>query len=300
VALAIVGVFASLPAAAQQPATVFPAEYPSAAAAKDPATSPSQAASSGQGNGVILAPQDLVLASAPFWCDVYMKGGLVFPIGRGPLPDQVRTGWAMQFGVRELITSPGQETALFLNFGGGYVENHGGGSAVVTSGFLHGNEPSENQIHPLNDFFATHIREMQRGNLLVSLDGEYYPARWNQLGTRRVHFDVRGGMRIGALHVDYDQTPTPALNNLIPTITGHRTLEFTNNAAAFDQPFGLFTSVGVGVTYADVQFWVFHFADVSLQAELEFAHDWINLGDYAHGERSLWTVSPLLALTFTF
>jgi hypothetical protein len=299
-ALALFGAFAYLPAAAQQPATVFPAEYPSRVSATDPAAPSGNIVSAMPASGVVWHSQDLPVALGPAEFEFYTKGGLAFPLGRGPLPEHVRMGWALQFGVRELITCPRPDFALFVNFGGGYVENHGRGNSVVTSGVLHGNEPSENQVHPLNDFFNTSINKLERGNLLVSLDGEYYPARLNQPGVRQVHLDFRGGLRGGVLHADYNQIPTAALNNLIPTITGHRSLGFTNNAAAFDQPFGLFTSVGVGVTYYNVRFGGFSVAELTLQAEAEFARDWINLSDFSGGERSLWTVSPLLTFALSF
>lgn len=245
--------------------------------------------------------------------DIYIKGGPVFTLGSGFLEDRLKTGWTVQAGVREPLWSLGSSTQIFCDFGGGYATNRGDGAPVLIQGFFQGQDPADNHVHfsrggvltaaavsagASGDLMNTSLQELERVSFHAAIGGSFVPASLNAIDGLQTSFNVRLGLRAGGIDPDYEKAFLPEIATGIVDHLGHGHQSIFLSTDGGEDPelfFGLFTSVGMSTTYQA------RYSTVTLGAELEFARDWFDLGDYSQfGHYGLGTVTPMLTLGFTF
>lgn len=246
----------------------------------------------------------LLLAHAPALAEdreIFIKAGPVFPLGQGRLEDRVDTGWTIQAGERQALSCTDCPLVLFGELGGGYTANGGDEVPVVTSGTFYA--PFDNHMHPLDSFFDTRLLDLQRFSFHAALGAYYHPLAQDRRGQLDIHLNLRLGARAGGVDADYMQTKNPVLRALELGHASHG-----HNPALFQyrddvEPgflFGVFSSVGLGLRCHDACLAGFRLRDVTFGAEVEFGHDWFDLGDFAEGDDGLATISPLLTWAFSY
>jgi hypothetical protein len=245
--------------------------------------------------------------------DIYIKSGPVFTLGSGFLEDRLKTGWTVQAGVREPLWSLGSGAQIFCDFGGGYATNSGDGTPVLIQGFYQGIDPPDDHVHfsrngvltaaalpagGSGDLMNTTLHKLERLSFHAAIGGSLSPAALNASDGLQTQLNVRLGMRAGGIDPDYEKAFLPEIATGIVDHLGHGHQNIFVSTDGGEDPelfFGLFTSVGVSTTYQA------RYSTVTLGAELEFARDWFDLGDYTQfGHYGLGTVTPMLTLGFTF
>ena len=289
------------------------------AAAKPTPTSGTPAAEpegvSDFGSGAAVAREgppvmaDLVNAEPQGW-EMYFKGGAVFSFGGGFFEKQIATGWTAQLGLRQPLYRPAGPWMLFAEFGGGYTSNTGLRSdPVTTSGTVFFRQPDDDHIHPTEDFYRTRINELHRYFVQGAMGAFWYPPGFNSPGERLVHVNARAGMRVGGMRTSYDHEVAPGLRAIFlghtsPPPAGHNhnpnAALFFPGAAEPEVFFGVFGSVGVGMTYFDARLFGRRFADITLSAEVELGHEWFDMGAYGKRDPGFASVTPMLSLAFSF
>lgn len=245
--------------------------------------------------------------------DIYVKGGPVFMLGSGFLEDRLKTGWTVQAGVREPLWTLDSGTQIFCDFGGGYATNRGDGSPVLIQGFFQGIDPADDHVHfsqngvltaaalpagGSGDLMKTTLHELERVSFHAAIGGSFAPASLNANDGLRTQMNVRVGMRAGGIDPDYEKAFLPEIDAGIAAHLGHGHQNIFVSTDGGEDPelfFGLFTSVGVSTTYHG------RYSNVTLGAEVEFARDWFDLGDYTlSGNYGFGTVTPMVTLGFSF
>jgi hypothetical protein len=245
--------------------------------------------------------------------DIYVKGGPVFTLGSGFLEDRLKTGWTVQAGVREPLWSLGSGTQIFWDFGGGYATNRGDGTPVLIQGFFQGQDPADDHVHfsqngaltaaavgvgASGDLMNTTLHELERVSIHAAIGGSFPLDSWHATDGLRTQVNVRLGLRAGGIDPDYEKAFLPEIAAGIAEHFGHGHQTIFVSTDGGEDPelfFGLFTSIGVSTTYQA------RYSTVTLGAEVEFARDWFDLGDYTQfGHYGLGTVTPMLTLGLSF
>jgi len=244
----------------------------------------------------------------------YLKSGTAHSLGSGEIAPRLGTGWTIQAGAMERISCPNSAMDIYVDLGAGFLSTDGTDQAKITSGVFFASIPATPaaMIHSLQDFFVTRVSEFRRTDLHAALDLRYFPPFLNTNENRRMFWDFRGGARAAAIGVSYAQTPTAALQAAIdmessPDALGPgrggrdpRGFIFFSHARKNVIAFGVFGGVGAGITCQDVQIGLLRLGSVTLAAEVEFSNDWMSLGDLTSGEKSLWLITPMVSLSFSF
>lgn len=234
--------------------------------------------------------------------DFFLGAGTVSAVGGGFFEDRARTGWTIRGGARAPITSPHRPTVLFGEIGGAYMHNDGGGDPQITSGIF--TDGATGQSFELADFRETHLRSLRRGSIHTAIGASMTPQGPANRGWKKLQFNTRFGIRLGHLDARYQQDPTAALQTLINQQvalgSNPATFRFSDRVERSDTFFGLFTSMGVGVTYDNVSWGFARFRRLSFSAEIEYSHEWFDLGEYGIGDRGLNTLVPTLNASWAY
>jgi hypothetical protein len=253
-----------------------------------------------------LPPMASLVTSEPEGWELYFKGGAVWPLGDGFFEKHLGVGWTAQFGMRQPLYRSPSPWMLFAEFGGGYTANTGlSNRPVTTSGIAF--FPNDDHIHQANDFYDTQIVELQRGFVQGALGAYYYPGRFNRPGERLFHVNARLGVRGGGMKAVYHDEVQAGLLRVWeahagPEGHGHDPLlaQYFPDRKDPELFFGLFGSVGAGLTYYDARIFGRRFCDITLSAEVEFAHEWFDAGAYGHTDNGLGSFTPMLSVAFSF
>ncbi len=247
----------------------------------------------------------LINAQPEGW-EIYFKTGAVFSLGDGFFEKKIGTGWTTQIGIRQPLYRPAEPWLLFAEFGGGYTANPGlSKRPVTTSGYAF--FPNDDHIHFANDFYDTHLVELQRGFVHGVLGMYYYPEGWNSPGERLFHINARAGLRTGGMKAVYFNQVQLGLRTVFDTHAGpmghgHRPelTQFFSEARDPEWFFGMFGSVGMGVTYYNKNLFGRTFCDITFSLEVEFAHEWFDAGAYGHMDSGFGSYTPMLSVAFSF
>lgn len=241
------------------------------------------------------------------WTEFVTRHGPLFTAGGGFFEDRAETGWLFEGGIRQPLTHPGRRWVLFGELGGGYHGNLGDGVSQVTSGTFVDPNPLFGLTADLPDFYNTQMTSFRRGIAYGALGFHFQPEIWHVPGRRQVRITSRLGGRVGHLSVTYNQTPTATLQALIDSQTALYGVVgppfdfiYSTNAKQSDTLVGMFTSTAIGWTAYGVCLGPFCFRELSLVAEVQYGHDWFDLGDYGAGERGLGTVGTLFNINFGY
>lgn len=242
-----------------------------------------------------------LFGSGPYF-EAYFRLGASAPVGNGLIEDRIKTGYTIEYGLRELISCPHPSLLLFADFGGGFTRNDGQRGVVSTSGTFFA--PFDDHVHPLANFLNTQLQNMQRSYFNFAVDGSYFPPALNESPTRKVSLDLRGGARTGYMRAQYLQSPSADLIDLMVEHVGHGhnpfLFEFRDNVKKADYFFGLFVSAGFGMTFIDVPLGRLTMPAITLAGEVQYGHDWLRLGAFAPRDDGLATITPMLTLAIGF
>lgn len=310
-ALAAAVLLAGMPALAQEKGSPSPEKKPATAAAEPSESSALVAKRTPRVWEGALEPTGDHLGPSPLLMEgVWWFSGVEFHVKMGPVEplngffeEHTKTGWMLEVAARETICRPYPFLTFFGELGLSYMENDGVTTPEVTNGQFFFS-PTDTVPDTLDDFFLTRLNELRRAGVHAAFGAYYYPPQWNPPGAAHsFHISFRGGGRVGHVHADYDQTPTPALGAIIDALgqfVDRTGFTFISGTKESDIYAGLFGSVGIGCTCYDLCCGCFSRVDVSFGAELEAAHDWFDLGDYGPFDRGLATFTPKVFLAFTF
>ena len=83
---------------------------------------------------------------------------------------------------------------------------------------------------------------------------------------------------------------------------GHdpRLFQFRDGNHPAEWFFGLFASAGIGVTYTDVPIGGRTIPGITIAGELQYTHDWFELGSFAAGDDGLSTLTPMITFAVGF
>lgn len=265
----------------------------------------------------ILGAGDIDGVPEPVW-EFFFRAGAVIPLGGDP-EDHLRTGWTFQLGLREPLAMPRPSLILFHEFAGSYTANPGDNAPIDIPGFFQGLNPPDDHIHfvrggvlvagtlpPTPDqvgpFWTTRLRELQRLGVHYALGATWAAGTFDGVASGRTFFMVRTGIRGGYVNPEYHKIQEPLIVEGIREHFGHnhRNILISSDGGRDSGGFfGLFQSLGAGLTLRDAT-WIGRFpGDITLAAELEFSHEWISLGDYSRG-RGVSTFMPMLTVNFAW
>lgn len=289
-----------------------------------PASGPSLPGAAGTmvgdtGTTLAVGPEAFIIPAdvAPFW-DLYMRAGPVFTLGGGLIENRLDRGWAIQIGLRERWWTRSPQLTIFGEVGIGYASNSGDGSKVPINGAFRGLDPPDDHIHferngvvvsaPVDSgqtggLWLTELRELERVSAILAIGGAYTPDLLNRNGNRLVQGNLRLGVRGGGIHAEYRNTLLPVIKESIREHFGHghgRIAFSTGGGKDPDGFIGLFTTVGLSVTYPNARLGRFSLGTITLGADVEFGHDWFDMGDYLKSENGLSTFVPLGYVAISF
>lgn len=240
----------------------------------------------------------------------YLKAGTISPFGGGFLEEHVRTGFTIQTGGRAPISDPDAPLVWFGEMGGTYMGNDGTGSAVTRSGVMVVSPPPIFGIPqpgvsiPIENFYDTYLAAMRRGSFQLGTGLQFTPQFSANQGWRKLQFNGRGGMRLGHARMKYLDTYNADLAAAIATAEADFpgasiTLRPSNVFELGDTFFGLFTSIGVAMTWEDVAWGPCYFRTVSIAGDIEYSHEWIDVGAFGPDD-ALSTLVPTVSLNLSW
>lgn len=241
----------------------------------------------------------------------YLKAGTISPLGGGFLEDHIRTGYTIQTGGRAPISNPDAPLVWFGEIGGTYMGNDGTGSGVIRPGALVVTPPLDTSVNPPvqpppfielePNFYNTYLSSIRRGSLQLGTGLQFTPQFSANQGWRKLQFNGRGGLRVGHARMKYLDTYTAdlaadiaAVEALVPGAS--IALRPSNVFEIGDTFFGLFTSLGVAVTWEDVCWGPCYFSTVSIAGDIEYSNEWIDTGAFSPTDNSLGTLVPTISL----
>jgi len=232
----------------------------------------------------------------------YLKAGTVSSPGGGLWEDHTRLGFTIQTGGRAPITDPDAPLVWFGEIGGAFVGNDGTRDTVPTPGVLTSTNPitGVSTQFPLDDFFDTSLGTLRRGSLQLATGLQTTPQFGFNQGWKKLQFNTRGGLRVGHVRATYRENQSAALAALVAMQPPGNILSFTTFNDRSDTFFGLFTSLGVAVTYEDVCWGPCYFSTVSIGADIEYAYEWFDLGAFGAGDNGLGTLIPTASLNLAW
>jgi hypothetical protein len=311
-----------LPATAQQ-AETLPAPEPLPAPAKEPASGPPAESA----RAPSLRPEGWPAAAPPaaapepgccpcsadstaepdVW-SFYLESGPLFPV-HGEFSHQLDTGWSVDVGAREVVTTWGR-SALFAEIGVEYENEAAKGKDVrltdVVANLPHG------QSMLLRNFHRTRLVEVDHLGVEGGLGWKWYPGLWDTAddcaGSAGEGLFLIGRVDLhgGATHaVFHEKTTKAGLNELKKfetsqpnqrQLSGLRLADLVESHQAY---FGVSTSFGAGMSWCNASVMGVPLGDVSLAAEVQIGYHWDDLGEF-DTDATFLSVSPRVTLAFSF
>ena len=233
----------------------------------------------------------------------YVQSGAVVPLGDGFLEERLETGWTVQVGMREVLCCPGPGVMLFQEFGGHYAANGGDNVPLVFSGFFQGLDPPDDHVHEFDELITTRLIDIQRVGWHYALGGY-----WRLLGpysrnAPETRLKFRSGIRAGALQARFQKTTNP---DVIAGVAehfdhGHARVELSTDGGEDPELFfGVFVDVGLEIACHEVCSAGRRRGTLFFGADVEFAHDWFDLGDYGEGDDGLGSFTPMLSMLYSY
>lgn len=248
--------------------------------------------------------------AGPAQWNAFLRAGPVLPLGGGFFNTGLEAGWGIQIGVQTRFWDLPASTGpwhIFGELGGSYASNGRNGPADITAGTF--DAPPDAHTHS-GGFFNTNVSDIQRTAFQAALGTRYFPLALNAPGRCAVQFNARVGFRAGAIQYSTSATPTAELlgvmaEHLAPTHNGgnphdpalFRSQNVFENSSAL---FGVFTSLGVGVTCPDVRLGRMRLGEWTFGLEVEFAEDFINSDAFQRSHDGLGTITPLGTISIGF
>ncbi len=306
-ALALLAGLAPLSARAQQPdgpPSSLQAAPPAVLLPPSPVPGPGAEAVPAAGpDGSATGP-----VTGPLGWSFYATSGPIFPVGGG-FQDRLNTGWTTQIGAREALTCPGS-FVLFSELAAEYTTEPARNGQVESTDVVAtiANGPTMRLV----GFHQTEFRELQHLGLHGGLGWTYCPDLFDGPdgglipGDGRLFLIGRFGADGGLTHaIVHEDVTTSGRNQLIAfevangNIGESHPTNFNDLVRTHNPYFGVYATLGVGVTWKDASLWSVPLGDVSVAAEVQLAYQWDDIGQF-EPQATYFTVSPLLTLGFAF
>jgi hypothetical protein len=257
--------------------------------------------------------QAVTMICPPEKCELYLRGGPVFPSGHGFLEDRIKTGWGIEGGARKTLVGWHSAVKIFGEVGGGYAVNDGDLEPVITRGTVFAPpgeipDPEDPDVDlPLgatrtvrDDFLETRLARVRRTSFHMAVGASMCPMILPTPMPSSLIIMARAGTRVGGIKLAYDQNPTPALidfvnfqidvENRAPT----EQFRFSNGVREPELFYGFFASAGAGLVCHGWRGWP---VDLIVTAEVEIGTDIFDTGDFSPDDHNLTTFTPMLAVT---
>ncbi len=232
---------------------------------------------------------------------IYYKSGVFGVAGSGDFENIFNGGWTAQVGYRDWLNPNNPGSGNFVEFGGGFtVNSRGSRKRGTVGGVFHA--AGDDHDHPLDELFQVQLQDAYRGFVQAAVGHAFEPMRIRNSERHLLQLSLRGGGRIGHLSASFDREPTSGLQAVIDDHLAHGHtadgLEFRSTVKTQDTDTygGLFGSIGAGLLYYDVYWGDWCLGDLAVEAEVEFAHDWINLAGF--DDSGLGMVAGMFTVTW--
>lgn len=254
--------------------------------------------------GAMTAPEVAFVQPAPEKWEAYVKSGIVCTLTNGFVEKQVSTGWTIRAGLQEPLCAVGPKTTIFHDLSTNYSTNSGDAPGHAIAGAFRGENPSDDHIHFFNDLYTTRLDSLRRASVDYAIGANYSLMGGRRFGSM-LDGTLRTGLRLGVADADYTRTRSAdaqtEIEEHLSESHGHQNVSVSTDGGR--DPgflFGLYTAVGVKVTLPETRLIGNYTTQVTLGVEVEFAKDWIRLGDFSPGDNGLSTIVPLFSLGITF
>jgi hypothetical protein len=222
---------------------------------------------------------------------------------------RLRTGWTLDVGAREVVTTWGG-SALFAEIAGEY-ENEAAHSQEVKATDVTAVLPNEER-KLLTGFHRTRLVEVDHLGVKGGLGWKWYPGLWNGAddgvpsAAEGLFLIARADLHGGATHAVFHETPTETgLKDLKTFLDKKANRRFASGLLLVDEVrshqayFGVSTSFGAGMSWRNASMMGMPLGDVTVAAEVEIGYHWDDLGQF-EPDADYLSVSPKLTLAFSF
>ena len=224
-----------------------------------------------------------------------LRTGAIYPLGHGTMERRVTGGWRLEGSVLQSIQSPWANVGCFWELGLGLSLWDGDSGRLITSGVFRQSLFSPNQF--LADMYRTRLERLWQRYGFVALGTNWYV---NGMFGTPWRIAARVGTRLGSARAKFDRMPSTALDEAVASaIAGGASpdgFEFDSDVNDSDVFVGLFGSIAVRTVWHDVWLGAWHLGDVSLGAELEFGHDWMDFGDFSRSDGGVGFFGTLITI----
>lgn len=223
-----------------------------------------------------------------------LRSGALFPLGQGTLERRVDAAWQFEASVIQPVKIHPNGWECFWELGAGYIQWEGDTGRLITSGIFQQSVFSPPQF--FENFQSTRLVRIIHRYGFASV-GASWPVPMPH-GTWRL--TARVGSRLGSAKGKFENRPTADLQNAVDdAISGGADpgqFIFNSDVNTSDISIGLFVNVGLSAWIPDVWLGAWHLGDVAIGAEVGFAHDWIDFGDFNRSDNGIGSVGTLLTI----
>ena len=235
---------------------------------------------------------------------VFVESGPLVAVG-GHFDNELDMGWTVDVGARQVVSSWGH-SVLFAELAGEY-ENLPAVGGVVRRTDVTAVKP-DLTMKLIQGFNRTRLVEIDHLGVEGGLGGIWDPGVFDDpgdgadAGDQRLFLIGRVGLHGGATHAVFHETPvrTKALAHFAPGKEKQDSrVRLIDSVGSHNPYFGVFTTVGAGMSWCHASVWGVPLGDVSLTAEVELGYHWDDLGGF-ESKATYLSASPKLTLGFSF
>jgi hypothetical protein len=229
-----------------------------------------------------------------------IRAGASIPVAGGVYADRLDVGWTIEASGRVLLDWPGEQVVPFVELGGGFIGNQAQrgatspiGGTLTTS--LNGATIAQANVNSLVD---AELKSMQRGYVHLAL-GSRIAVPWQDV-REAFNLTARAGMRVGHVHARFDETLTPAVQNLISQgrlVNPNLAFDAQSALEKTDIFWGVLAGVGASTPYRSIWLHGVWVGDVTCGLECDYVHDFFDLGQFDNGSHGLGSVNLLTTWT---
>ncbi len=228
--------------------------------------------------------------------EFYLRAGALYPFGRGTLERRVTAGWRLEGSLVQAMWAPWSDLGCFWELGLGVSYWAGDRGRLVTSGVFRPSLFAPGQY--VADMYRVRLKRIWQRYGFAAVGASWYydvfGAPWR--------ITARLGTRLGSARARFDRTPSPALNAAVQAaVAGGASpdgFDFDSDVNDSDVFVGLFGSVAVGTVWHDVWLGAWHLGDVTVSAEVELGHDWMDFGDFSRSDGGIGYLGTMITVGF--
>ncbi len=240
--------------------------------------------------------------AAPFrGFDLSVRSGPIFGASGSFLKDRMEDpGVAIEIMARHLIGGGGCGSQTFFEIGGYFSQIYGNNLDAPTSGtFL---DVTNNTPTQLDDFFRTKLSHLRRDGIQIGI-GHWCPTHvLRYVCLCDADLTWRGGLRLGSVHAEYEQSPSDALQALIDAANaaGNQFQLNDDPLTHGDNFLALYTSLGLELAPFRVPMGCCQYVDGRVSFEAIYEHSWFELRNFTPNSTGLGTIGAQVGLSFAW